>query len=294
MSTDTTTALEKATARVESTAVSVTDGAVVPKTLDEQLKVAKWAFESGLLPEAIRSMAAAWLVMQRGAELGFSALASFDMLYVVKGRVRMTPNAVKAKALSSGLLEDAREELEGEKDNRLARVTVKRRGLPTPIVREFSILDAKRADLADGMNWKKYPDRMLLARARGFAYTDAFADLCGGLQVAETFDLEDGERVGDVEAPLKAATRAVPSKPDPLIAELVPKVEVEDSGVIPAKSPLEEHVMTHAEADAALACDHSCVMGWLIDKNKKPTGKTVVCSDCEKDVKLSGARVVLA
>ena len=202
-----------ALARVEQQAVEVVDGGVAPKNLDEQLRVAKWAVESGLLPRDIKTVAAAWAVMQRGSELGFSPLGSFDMLYVVGGRVRMTPNAVKAKALASGQLEDAREEIiEGEGDNRKARVTVKRRGLPTAVSREFSMLDAKRAHLVkDGSAWTTYPDRMLLARARGFAYGDAFSDLCGGLQVRESFDLEPGEVLGAVEPTIKAASRTPPA-----------------------------------------------------------------------------------
>lgn len=224
---------DAALARVERQAVEIVGGAVMPKNLDESLRVAKWAVESGLLPQDVKTVAAAWAVMQRGAELGFTPLGSFDFLYVVSGRVRMTPNAIRAKALASGLVEDMREEIiadDATPDNRRARVTVKRKGLPTPVVREFSMLDAKRAHLlgkGDRSAWTAYPDRMLLARARGFALGDCFSDLCGGLQIRERFDLEPGEALGVIEPELKAATRTPPTEPDPLIAALAAKPSAE-------------------------------------------------------------------
>lgn len=271
--------------------IEVVNGVATPKTLDEQLQFANWAVTSKLLPYQIDTPSKAWLVMQRGAELGLTGLAAFDFLYVVKGRVRMTPDCVKAKALASGLLEDAKEEIGGLGDEMKARVTLKRRGLPTPIVAEFSVEDAKTAGLwgktgKDGQpsGWVTYPKRMLLARARGFAYGDAFKDLCGGLQVREVYDLDPGETLGSDAPEVVHAAKPAPLPPaakDPLFeVEAQPAVEAEvvseaekppaepskdskgrtilesdEHGPLIVAKPKQLPFATHAEADAALAAE---------------------------------------
>jgi hypothetical protein len=184
-------------------------GALAPVNMDQALRIARWAVESRLVPA--KSQAEAFVIMQRGAELGFRGLAAFEFLYAVNGRARISPAGIKAKALSSGLVEDFTEDVSGEGDTRSAVVSVKRKGIPSPIKATFSIADAKRAGLANKDNWKGYPDRMLLARAKGYAWGDAFPDMTGGMPVREMFDRDDEED----------ARMAPPQEPDKLLAEVV-------------------------------------------------------------------------
>lgn len=185
-------------------------GVALPKSIEEQFRLADAAIKSGLMPSSLKTPAQVFVVMQRGAELGFKPYASVDFLYPINGRVRLTPAGAKALALQSGLLSDCKETYEGTPgtEDRTAVVTVWRRGIPTPTVGRFSIADAKRAGLAAKDNWRNYPDRLLLARARGFAFQDAFADLVGGMQVREVFDLDPGEAIAAeaVKRPVPAAT----------------------------------------------------------------------------------------
>ena len=238
--------MDAALARIENSTVSLDDqGAATPKTLDEQLKYCRWVVESHIVPA--KSIAEAFVVLQRGGELGFRGLASFDFLYVVNGRVRISPDGVKAKALGAGLLADQREDILGEGDTMEAVVTVQRKGIPTPFVGRFNVTDAKRAGLWGKDNWSKYPKRMLLARARGFAYGDAFRDLVGGLPVLDRQDLAPGERVG-MEEPTARAVTPPPAGPDPLLAGVV----VTEAEVIPPCDHGPPPV-SHAEADRAIA-----------------------------------------
>lgn len=232
----------------ERVPLKVQDGMIVASTLAEQYRFAQYVVASRLVPA--KTAEEALVVMQRGAELGFKGLAAYDVLYCVNGKVRLTPQGAKAKAMESGLVEDAREEVVGEGDNMEAVVTVKRKGLPTPIVSRFSIQDARRARLItgkEGAAWTSYPKRMLLARARGFAYQDAFPDLCGGLQVRETYDLEPGEQLS--AAPSTPTVRAKTGN-DPIFAALRVKVPVVDQ---PAAAEAGAPFPSHAEADRAIA-----------------------------------------
>ena len=206
---------------VEMLAVSDT-GTALPRNVQEQLRLAQAAIASGLMPSTLKTKEQVWLVMQRGSELGFKAYSSVDYLYPVNGRVRLTPAGAKALALQSGLLEDCSERFEGEGETRVAIVTVKRRGIPTPTVGRFSFADAKRAGLTAKDNWRNYTDRMLLARARGFAFMDAFGDLVGGMQVREVFDLDPGEAIAtDHGAAPTPEVRQIPAPSfDPMLSAL--------------------------------------------------------------------------
>lgn len=219
--------------------IKIDEGAV-PATMKDQVALAHYAWSSGLLPKSITSSQQAWMVMQRGGELGFPALTAFEFLYVVGGQVRLRPTGAKAKALESGLLLDFKEETVGVDDAMKAVVTIRRKGIPTPIVTEFSVQDAKTAGLwgPSKDNWRKYPKRMLLARARGFAYGDVFADIIGGLPVREVYDLEPGEAIGGVSTVGRKAAepRQAPSTPDALFGD-------------PDAPPFE----SHAEADKAIS-----------------------------------------
>jgi hypothetical protein len=72
---------------------------------------------------------------------------------------------------------------------RTAICRVLRSGRSEPIIRTFSVEDAKRAGLWQKPGpWKDYPKRMLMMRARAFALRDAFPDVLMGLYIREEFE----------------------------------------------------------------------------------------------------------
>lgn len=194
-------------------------GAVQLNTLDEALRFCKWAVESGLLPNGIKTVAQAFVILQKGAELGFSPMASFEFIYPVNGRPRLMPAGALAKVKSSGLLADYDERTEGEGETLQAIVTSLRKGAQRPMATVFTWQDAKRAGLIGKDNWKNWPKRMVLARARGFNLQDNFTDLLGGLQVRETFDLDASEVIDVNPARMPPAMMPPPAGPDPLLAD---------------------------------------------------------------------------
>lgn len=218
---------EQALARVENAAVTLADSGVVQlHNLDEALRFCKWAVESGLLPNGIKTVAQAFVILQKGAELGFSPMASFEFIYPVNGRPRLMPAGALAKVKASGLLADYDERTDGEGETLRAVVTSLRRGTARPVATEFSWGDAKRAGLIGKDNWRNWPQRMVLARARGFNLQDNFTDLLGGLQVRETFDLDPGETIDVEAAKMPSAAPLPPSTPDPLLADDPPATAV--------------------------------------------------------------------
>jgi hypothetical protein len=126
-------------------------------------------------------------------------------------------------------------------------VTSLRKGSTRPVVTTFTWQDAKTAHLVDKDNWRNWPKRMVLARARGFNLQDNFTDLLGGLPVRETFDLDPGERIAVEAEPMPPVLQAPPAGPDPLLAELVGEAKPEP---LPISHPDAE------PPDEALAYQH--------------------------------------
>lgn len=300
-------------------------GLAVATNLEEQVAMAAWAVRSGLLPEAIKTTAQAWIVMRRGAELGFPLLTAFEFLYVVKGQVRLKPDGAKAKALSCGLLEDYLEEIvgEGEGDKMCARVTVKRRGMPKPVVGTFSVADAKTAELwgkrgpGGPSGWVTYPKRMLLARAKGFAYSDCFKDIIGGLPVREAYDLDPGEWPADrepVARPVAEAAEAPPpapvATPDPLLSQARRAPAASSPEPVAARdepsSPRDEPGASRDEPglsrnttsdeveklqdEPVATCDHRDARAHAM---KRP-GILVVCTDCGAELKVARSELPIS
>jgi hypothetical protein len=93
----------------------------------------------------------------------------------------MYGDALLALRRGSPLCEDIIEVIKGEGDLATAVCEARRKGAE-PVVRAFSVADAKKAGLWDKSGpWKQYPFRMLQMRARGFAIRDAFPDLLRGI-----------------------------------------------------------------------------------------------------------------
>lgn len=126
-------------------------------------------------------------VMLKGFELGLPLAASFDFITVIADKPALIPRGALALIYQSNLCEEmdikSLKNEKGEPDR--CEVTMKRRG-GIKYTASFSMDDAKRADLIKpNSGWAKYPDRMMLWRALGFAADVVFPDVIGGLKHAD-------------------------------------------------------------------------------------------------------------
>ena len=165
-----------------------TDGIIRPQSLGEMIELCKIVAGSGLVSKSFEGNPGAILAAtQFGAELGIGFMSSLRLIFVIDNKPSLYAEAMKALVIGRSDCEDFIETPEVDaKSSAVIAYTVKvcRRGR-TPSVARFSLDDAQRAGLVGKDNWKKYPQRMLLARARGFACRDAYADVIGGIQTTE-------------------------------------------------------------------------------------------------------------
>ena len=124
--------------------------------------------------------------LQAGLELGLTPIWSLTNIMVTNGRPSVWGDALLGIVLAHPDCEDVLESFEGGcGDSELVAVCeVHRRGRQ-PIIRKFSVSDAKRAGLHGRNVHNAYPSRMLQMRARSWACRDAFADALRGLSVIE-------------------------------------------------------------------------------------------------------------
>lgn len=186
-----------------------------PSNLQEALNFAKIIANSDLVPKDYKGkMENCLIAVQMGAELGLAPMQAIQNIAVVNGRPALWGDAVLAVCQSAPDFEDIIE----DDDGAVATCTVKRKGR-SPVVRSFSMEDAKIAGLAGGNVWKNYPRRMRQMRARAFALRDAFADRLKGINVRE--EVEDYD-----------------DQPSPAVAISEPK-RIGSSSTVPAPPPTE-------------------------------------------------------
>lgn len=175
-----------------------------PRNLDEAMKYADLLSKSTLVPKAYAGRPGDIIVaIQMGREVGLKPLQALQNISCVNGRPCVYGDAPLALVRNSKKMEDFREDFDLK--TMTATCSIRRAGQPTPIVRTFSLNDAKLAGLSEKDNYKKYGKRMIQLRARAFALRDGFSDVLQGLSIGE-----------EVEEVLEAEAQALPEPAPPV------------------------------------------------------------------------------
>lgn len=160
--------------------------ALVPQSLDDTFRLSKALAGAGnMVPEHFQGKPDAIMAaIVRGMEIGLAPMQSLSNIAVINGRASLWGDALPALMQRAGNQIDVK--YEGEGDAFKAVATLTRGDTGQQITREFSVDDAKKANLWNKKGpWQQYPKRMLSNRARSWAVRDGAADALMGLQVAE-------------------------------------------------------------------------------------------------------------
>lgn len=171
-------------------------------TLGEIGKFAAVAVNSGIYKD-LPSPEVAIIKIQAGLELGLTPVWALTNIFVVNGKPTVYGDALLGIILGHPDCVDVIETMAGKDDGLAACCEVQRKGR-APIVRTFSVADAKAAGLWKKAGpWTQYPSRMLAMRARAFACRDAFADALRGIAVREEIaDIEPRQVQGRTLEPV--------------------------------------------------------------------------------------------
>jgi len=184
--------------------ISSSVGAIVPKDLNEAYRLAQVIHMAGLQPKDLNTPEKIMVAIMHGLEIGLKPMMAMQRIAVINNRPTIWGDAAIGLVQASGLCDFVKESIEGAGDARTAVCEAKRVKSVVVTRATFSVSQAKDAGLWGKDIWKKYPDRMLQMRARGFALRDAFADVLGGMYLRE--ELEGGAI--DI-------TPAIPTPPTP-------------------------------------------------------------------------------
>lgn len=224
--------------------IAIGNRGILLATMDDVFRFAKAIALSQLCPPGF-SETDCFLIIANGLEVGMSPMAALASTYIVNNRATIFGDMPLALVRQSGLLEDYQQEFMGApyQDDFRCVVTTKRKGQPKSIVTDYSILDAKTAEVwgrtfeRNGKTvkspWVTNPRRMLMFRARGFNLRDNFGDVLKGCSIAE---LDDGAEPGfehakpvlghvvtpRFETPLSTKRRGRPPKQSAAQPDLVP------------------------------------------------------------------------
>lgn len=154
-------------------------------SIKDMFEFARMVVGTDFAPKGFNTPEKVLVAIQYGAEVGLNPLQALQSIAVINGRPSLFGDAMLGLVKSHPSFVSISERYVGSDDDLRAECTVTRRGEP-PVTRDFSVRDAKRANLWGKQGpWIAYPQRMLLFRARGFALRDSFPDALKGLILAE-------------------------------------------------------------------------------------------------------------
>lgn len=158
-----------------------------PANLVEATSLANQIAESAFAPKEFRNKPQDCLMaMMYGNEIGLPPMASLQSIAVINGRPSVWGDAALALVQNHPDFEDNQEVWDDE--TKTATCTIQRKGR-SEVVRRFSMVDAKVAELTGKENYKKYPARMCQMRARSWAMRDLFPEVFKGISIRE--EVED-------------------------------------------------------------------------------------------------------
>lgn len=154
-------------------------------------------FKSGVAPKGLDSPEKVFAALCLGAELGLAPMYALRNTAVIHNVASLMYTAMHGVVMGTGLLEEYSEEVTDTE----ARIWIKRAGRPG-ITSTFTMAEATTAGLpAQNPNYKKYPKRMLRARAGSYGLKQEFPDILAGVYSSE--EAEDIEPRTGLEAPLQ-------------------------------------------------------------------------------------------
>lgn len=198
---------------------------IIPQSIEEAYRLSDAIHQAGMAPFGLDTPQKVMIAMMTGLELEMPPMQAVQSIAVINNRPCMWGDALIGVVRKSPLCLYVREWIDGDGDARIARCETKRKGEEHPVVRSFSVDDAKRAKLwsTDAMvtkrakgggtyekendsPWYRYPQRMLQMRARAWCLRDTYADVLKGMQVRE--EVEDYQH----EPPAPVELRREPSR----------------------------------------------------------------------------------
>lgn len=188
----------------EPSKIRVSRGRLLPADHSELMRVAGAMHAANVKISGVNTPADMFVALMAGSAIGLDAATTLRSVYVIDGKAAIYGDALPGVAQQSGFYAGHGITITGDPDDgTLEAACVVRRIVPTAdgkfreveYVGAMSWRQAERAGLTGRQNWRKYPERMLRAKAVAYAFREAFADvLCGFAMQADEEEILEGGR----------------------------------------------------------------------------------------------------
>ena len=204
--------------------------------LPAQMKKAEALAAASLMPESFRKNPPNVLMAMEVADaLGIRLMQAIQGVTVIKGKLTMSAELMRALVLSAG----HRFRVD-EQTDQACTVTVARREWPDDMQTfTFTMQDAARAGLSNSDTYKKHPKAMLLARVTSTACRAVFPDVIAGVSYTPE-DFADQHHAAPAPPPVPAPPAPVVTveRDEPDTAE--PLVDTDTGEILDDPLPWEE------------------------------------------------------
>lgn len=229
---------ETAVQTKEPTPVAWNDTGVRLQSIDDAYRFAKYVVASGMAP-GLKDEVSVVVALQTGMELGFSPMRSLQVVNVIKGRPSLAVEAMGAKVESDGVLEPGTKlrfrYLKNGDDIGCQAYSTPLGGKP---IEDEPVWLSDFKHLSSNDNWKKYPKRMLKARAVGWHIRDNYAASVNNLPAAdEVRDIASARGHSPVERDITP-----PAKHHPLLTSASGGDEESEAGHGPEVGELQDPI----------------------------------------------------
>lgn len=176
--------------------------ATLPQHRQDRREVLQSFIDSRLLPQHIRTVDQAELIVAIGREIGLPPVASLRTIHIISGTPTVSPAMMIALANQRSLIEDMRL----DKTDEGATFTVLRKGRKTPHTEVFGLEEAKKLGLMEKDNYIKQRKTMFAWRAVSAGMRVVFPDVIFGLYTPEEMgavvevDSEDDLKIVSIKA----------------------------------------------------------------------------------------------
>ena len=172
--------------------------------MPDVVKLAEYVANTDFVPKALRGKPAAIAAaILSGREMNIGPMRALAHVHMIEGRPSLSAEQKRAAALAAG-----HEISYVETGTTRCIVKGRRKGSDEWTQVTWTIDDAQKASLAGRENWRKWPRRMLQARATGELVDLLFPDASAGLATTEELvDDTDAAGISNGEAPKKRTAR---------------------------------------------------------------------------------------
>jgi hypothetical protein len=160
--------------------------------VDNDWTVARRIAATAFVPDSYRNKPEeVFACLMYGRELGLGPMTALQQINVIRGKPSLAPESMRSRVFAAGHRIDTAE----YGDDRVVLVGTRTNGATATVT--WTLDDARRAGLANGESWRRYPRAMLLARATSELCRLLFPDVISGA----SYTPEELEAIGGDDGP---------------------------------------------------------------------------------------------